>query len=428
MTYLFFNIFSCIVEVALLKYFYMKLLKEPIKGKRLEFYIYLFITIYLLYISCSSIEPKIRSICTIIPFLLPILLYPQHLRLKFAYGIIYWAIQVMSESLTKAVALSNVTLPFAINYGQGVLISKSLAFILILFFISSIRVYNIKFPRYLTLILLFIPVSSVLAIYKVREFVYLLNQPSIYFEYLLVVTLLFALNIVLFFLFEKNTELHWLKTQMLLQNALLEEQKNYYANVTHIYEQSRRLNHDLKNHFLILQGYIQASQIDAALSHIQSLVTTVKENSIIHSGSTAIDAILTAKQSQAREQATKFDLAKLNFPVELLCAEQTLSIILGNLLDNALEATIRIPESTKRWIQILLHHDDIYLYLRIMNSTIKDIAVTGNILPTQKMHKEHHGFGLSSSDILVSTLHGIMQLTSENLIFTVDIMIPLHQE
>lgn len=212
------DVFGCSVEIILLYYFYRKLLGNSKYNHFVEIICYIAMGIWVFALSSFSLSPMIRTILAILPIFFPICLYKQDIKLKLLYGMIYLSIQVMSESFTKAIALLlEITDLGIIGYIEGVTISKTIALFVILLFTKFLHVRNIQFSNYLTFSLLLIPFFSLILIYELRDMIYVLNTPVNYFKYLLAVILLIASNLILFYLFEKNSELHWVKERMLIQ-------------------------------------------------------------------------------------------------------------------------------------------------------------------------------------------------------------------
>lgn len=336
---------------------------------------------------------------------------------------VYLFIQVISESFTRAIALlSENLLLIPIDYTQGVVISKTIAFIIILIITSKIRIRNVKIPDYLTYPLLLIPFFSLMLTYELYSITYILDTPITYVKYLFSVAMLIASNLILFYLLEKNTELYWLKEKMLIQQTLLAEQKNYYKNAVTMYEANRQLSHDFKNHLLLLGNYIIKEQKKEALDYINKLSSTVQQNSILYSGCSTIDAVLSAKKHLAGTQFTEFHLIELSLPPNIERIENQVALILAASLDNALEATYKIEDSQSRWINILLRHDETYLYLQIENSTAEPVTISNNTIATSKQDSQNHGLGLPSIQNLVNELQGKLILHYDNYIFSITIM------
>lgn len=220
------------------------------------------------------------------------------------------------------------------------------------------------------------------------------------------------------FLFEKNTELHWLKAKFLVQEALLQEQANYYEKSVTMFHENRRLVHDFKNHLVVINGYIQDKQLDQAENYISILTNIAQNHSIIRSGCSVVDAVLTSKYDLATKQSTEFNIIEMILPENIASIERNIALILATGLDNALESTNKISDIQNRWINILIRHDANYIYLQIENSTADVVIIKNNTVVTTKTSRENHGFGLATIQDSVETCNGKLKLSYEDYVFS----------
>ena len=98
-------------------------------------------------------------------------------------------------------------------------------------------------------------------------------------------------------------------------------------------------------------------------------------------------------------------------------------MILATSLDNALEATNKIANQSKRWIHILIRHDDTYLYLQIENSTADLVKIHNNTIASTKADKEKHGLGLISIQEIAASLNGKVKLFYQDNTFSITVML-----
>ena len=418
------NIFGCCAEVFVMRYFYKKLLGNTDKHRIVDYGTYFFNFLYSMYISYFVQASQMRSLCAVFAVIMPLYLYKHNFKIKLLYAIIYLSIQLMSELLTMSVALlPSSILPIEIGYMQGVVISKSIAFIIALIFISILHVRDIKMPYYLTFALLSIPIMSMFIIYELRSVFYSIDTASAYMQYLFTVALLIFSNFILFFLFEKNTELHWLKNKLAIQETRLEEQKTYYEKSLSMFQENRRLMHDFKNHLIAISGYLQNNQEAMASNYIAELTNNVQKNTILCSGYPAIDAVLTAKQQIAAQQDTEFLILELALPKNIVQIERDFALILATGLDNALDSTGKIISTEDRWIRILIRYHANYIYLQIENTTNNHVELKDNRVITTKNPNENHGIGLSTIKKIVEAHNGSLKLSCQEHVFSLTAML-----
>ena len=126
-----------------------------------------------------------------------------------------------------------------------------------------------------------------------------------------------------------------------------------YQNLNRTYSENAKLFHDLHNHLAILHRYLSRGNANEALQYLEDLRAPVQE--IMQSGWTgddAIDYLISNKIAYAKEQhvSTKVNI---EFPRHTNIRSADLTAILGNLLDNALEAIKSVPEN-QRFINLTI--------------------------------------------------------------------------
>jgi sensor histidine kinase regulating citrate/malate metabolism len=133
------------------------------------------------------------------------------------------------------------------------------------------------------------------------------------------------------------------------------------------------------------------------------------------------DAILNSKISLAKSKGIEV-VADAHIPVKLKSSEIDLCCIIGNLFDNAIEATADLPEE-KRIIRVYMDMKNTQLYISFTNFTAgKKLKKTGGRFKTTK--GDGHGFGLVRIDAIVERLDGYISRNSEDGAFTTEILLP----
>lgn len=216
-------------------------------------------------------------------------------------------------------------------------------------------------------------------------------------------------------MFEKRTE----KKLAAYQRELME---THYAEVENMYRQMRGWRHDYRNHIQTMKAYAALGDWDAVQTYLNELETDLSAvDTVIKTGNAMADAILNSKISLARSKQITV-LADAHVPVALRISELDLCVILGNLFDNAIEASMALPEQ-KRLIRIYMDMKNTQLYISFTNFTAgkKQKKVGGRFRTTKG---EGHGFGLWRIDQIVERLDGYLSRNSEEGAFTTEILLP----
>ena len=221
--------------------------------------------------------------------------------------------------------------------------------------------------------------------------------------------------------------LSWLLTPIIdrriaqFQNGLM---ATHIAEVEHIYNQMRGWRHDYHNHMQKLKAHLHLKQygdIDAYLTALADDLAQV--DVIIKTGNVAVDAILNSKVSVARAKGINVN-AKAIVPTKLNVAEIDLCVIIGNLLDNAIEACAKQLDETERFIRVYVGTHKDLLYISVSNSVTGQIQKSGGRYFSTKASPSH-GFGLIRIDKISQKYNGFVNRQNEEGIFATEVMLPL---
>lgn len=203
------------------------------------------------------------------------------------------------------------------------------------------------------------------------------------------------------------------------QRELIE---THYAEVENMYKQIRGWRHDYRNHIQTLKAHAAAGNMDAVKKYLDELdtdLTTV--DTVIKTGNAMADAILNSKISLAHSKDISVH-AQAHIPLSLTTPDIDLCVILGNLFDNAIEASMKLPPE-RRMIRIYMDMKNTQLYISFTNLTAeKKLPRSGRIFRSTK--GVDHGFGLVRIDSIVDRLDGYLSRNSENGAFTTEILLP----
>ena len=203
------------------------------------------------------------------------------------------------------------------------------------------------------------------------------------------------------------------------QQELIE---THYREVDNMYRQIRGWRHDYRNHIQTMKAYAAAGDWEAIKNYLDLLdkdLTTV--DTVIKTGNAMTDAILNSKISLAKAKHIQV-VADAHIPVKLNTSEIDLCCIIGNLFDNAIDASEKLPED-ERVIRVYMDIKGTQLYISFTNFTAgKKLKKLGNMFATTK--GEGHGFGLVRIDAIVERLEGYISRNSEDGAFTTEILLP----
>ncbi len=207
---------------------------------------------------------------------------------------------------------------------------------------------------------------------------------------------------------------------IIYQNKLMKQQVD---EIQQMYMTMRGWRHDYHNHLQSLKGYLQLNQVEEMKSYLQNLETDLDAiDTLYHSGNLQIDAILNAKLAIAEKDSIRIK-CDATLPPVLSVYEIDLCVILGNLIDNAVESCRKIDDLEQRFIRVYLGTMKQQLYISITNATNESVRMRTDSYFTSK--RGDHGHGLKRVDDTVRKYHGLVNRQNEPGVFATEILLPL---
>lgn len=196
-------------------------------------------------------------------------------------------------------------------------------------------------------------------------------------------------------------------------NKLLEKQIqtqiNYYEDRERTYAEIRRFKHDYINHINCIRSMLKAERYGEISEYLENITDMLPAGELsFNTGNFISDAILSDKQNSVKE---KNIIIEFDGTIPTSINEADLCIILGNALDNAIEACLALDGGKKITIYGGFSHS--YFILTISNPTEKN--ENHNIFPfTTKADKSEHGFGLLNIKSVVDKYNGYMKIENKD--------------
>lgn len=229
------------------------------------------------------------------------------------------------------------------------------------------------------------------------------------------------LNFLIFYLYDSIS-----KTFNERINAEILQQKKYqYQNQAKIiqqsYESTRQLRHDIKNHTIVLSELIRNNENEKALEYVSALSGELEPSKIYcNTGIISIDSIVNYKFTKASEIGIMIN-SEIAIPYDLNLLTNELVAILGNLLDNAIEASCKAKE---KYINFRIQYDKGTIIIIMVNSFDGNLKIDENNYKTTKQDDlDMHGIGLNSVKAAIEKYNGEMHVNHTNTEFSVKILL-----
>lgn len=239
---------------------------------------------------------------------------------------------------------------------------------------------------------------------------------------------MFYMNIILCFiiavylLFGKYQRILMKKSKSLLHTKLQLQSKQYQEQLREklmeANDENRRLRHDLKQHFAVLESAVKDNP-EYAVNYIKELWDHVEIVKYAATGNDILNYVLDTKAAFAQER-------KINFTYQIgdnlsFLNDFDLITILGNLLDNAVEAQEFVND---KWVNIRISRNKDIIILQVKNPYNESkVQVNENIIITSKIDKKNHGLGLRNVQKCCEKYDGCLKITNSTSIFTVTVIL-----
>jgi len=205
------------------------------------------------------------------------------------------------------------------------------------------------------------------------------------------------------------------------QNDLV---NRHYDEVETMYRKMRGWRHDYHNHIQTLKANMGLGLYEEATVYLDELEHDLtKVDTVVKTGNVMVDAILNSKLTLIAERKIQVDVTAF-VPGDIAVSDIDLSVLIGNLLDNAMEACMKVEEN-ERFIRIYIDVIKKQLYISITNSMEGRAKKKGNLFQSAKQGS--HGFGLLRIDSIVGKYHGFVNRQTENGVFATEVSLPLVQ-
>ncbi len=353
-----------------------------------------------------------------------LLLYNLEWKNRIAYTFFLFITMGLSEIIIGMILtyLLGVDLSFTQNnymvFAVATVTSKFLAYLLILF---AKKVINNKSPkRHRTYRLLPLPIASILVMILFLRCCYQIEDKTFMIITLVSSIILAFANVTIFYIIDKLNELINAKEKLLFAEKHINNQVLHYQQLNKHQNELKLFRHDIKNQYLSLIALVKDCQFDKALKIMEANVNWLEEmnSNIINSGNPVVDAILQSKLHLAKEKNITLKIST-KLAEEIAIDELELGIVLGNALDNAIEAVEKNIKSDNKYISMTLMSTNYRISISVSNPVEEDINTEN--LTTSKADKEKHGYGIKSIRAIAQKYDGIVLFTCEDKIFTVNI-------
>jgi signal transduction histidine kinase len=265
----------------------------------------------------------------------------------------------------------------------------------------------------------FIPLMSLFIILSIIE----MATYNVYRIIFIIVNLLF-INFFVFYLYDNIST----QQKEKFEKLLISNQNTYYTKQLNLMKSSleslRSFRHDMRNHLILLNSLVEENEYDEASKVISQITGAIDvKNEYAQSGNITVDSILNFNLQEAINKGISVSL-ELNIPERLNITPFDMSVILGNLLNNAINASSRL-EKDKR-LDLKIDYKRGRLFINLSNTYNGILNYKGDKLITSNKDKEAHGIGMKNINAVLDKYDGVMEIDHTENIFTTIILLYLN--
>ena len=406
------NLFRTFIIKKFMSVFFPALVENK---KRENFFYFLFyfvtVSIYLAFhFPLANIAANILMLYVITQ------LYEGEQKKKILVTILIYGINMICDILS-VYSFSNYVIGekhIAIVAYVTVLLISICEFIIERFFVKN-REKEFTPPYWNVLIL--IPIISIVIL-----FILLMNNLNNQIILVSVSAGILFINMLIFYLYNALMDIY-IKLE---ENVLFERKLESYANQLDVLMQSEEkisaLRHDMKHHLneLLIMAKRNEDNNHEITDYIQNMQMFMENKSeYSNSGNKEVDSILNYMLNKAQEVLEEVEY-KINIPKEVNVRLFDLNVILGNLLENAIQAA---SHSKEKKLFLLMKFEKGMLFINVRNTYEGGLIKNGKDYLTTKKKVEQHGIGLKNVERVINSYHGNIEISDTDNIFDVKIML-----
>lgn len=382
-------------------------------------------------ISITSLNNNtVIDICTMVAayasiFLCGLIFYTNSIAARFLWTVIYLLVISLSDLTTliifSAIGFSsNEILQTNSLYFASSMVSKITALIIVEV-IGHLKRKNLMFPQFAKIeIISIICLNIILIIFSAQ--IFRSNKDMLNKNTVLTILFLLCFNIsiltffIIFRLSKKAEE--DLEEKLLIQQLEMENKMN--IDMANMVENLRSLRHDMNNHIIVMKNLIHTNQYTTLQEYIDDMCDEVSPaNDFIFIKDRALSALLYNKALSAKLKQIEFDtlisVEAFDIPDKDMCS------LLGNLLDNAIEAAEKVPDN--KYIQLIMCKKGSVYYIECSNTFCEMPIIKNNNFISSKESQSLHGIGTKNIRSIVNKYSGSIEFTYYDL-FKAKISLP----
>lgn len=298
----------------------------------------------------------------------------------------------------------------------------------------------------LILFIIVIMISGLLrkntAILRFKDYMFMLVTPFVSMAVIIAITLqyekenagsgisicisvagIMVINFVVYYLLQNMVEATEIREKQSHMEAQLDFQEKKYEQASQSFKNISGIIHDTNKHLMYIRACIMENQDEEAVDYINQAIAAVEKSyKRFNTGNLVVDALMSNTAQAAENKAIAFEShihinhGKMNID------RYDLSVVLGNLLDNAIEGCEKLAAEDKPYIKVTIETTETALIIDVVNSALQKSTLHNGY--TDKKDKSRHGYGMQNISAVAEKYSGIFHYEYENFSFATSVIIP----
>lgn len=288
--------------------------------------------------------------------------------------------------------------------------------VVVILIITLLQKFKLKLPIHVffVMVIFSIPLISVflLSTAVVSE-IHVVNNPN--FIFICIAAFIIYMNLCILYLYITLGNYYKQLEKTTTQKKVLEAELKYLQQLKDSQSKLYSMKHDLKNQYVVLLGMLSQHDITGAKSYLQDSIQKIEDSDYFFTNNFVLNYFLNEKVSTAKSNGVTLSVQSF-LPEELHLDTDILAVVLGNLIDNSLEAVLRLSHFKEKEISLLIKHFDHNLLIEISNVFDREELHT-------RKHRQTEGIGIKNVKRIVEEHGGIYNQWFEDNRYVVSILL-----
>lgn len=271
---------------------------------------------------------------------------------------------------------------------------------------------------YLTTIMTVVGLCALMSVIMIAE------TKRMRIEILVTVFVLIFTNCAMYFLIYQVQKLLKSEYELKLLQEKMDFEKSRYEEATVVWDNIRKVRHDIKNHFAVILGHLKKEDTKSCEEYIEKIMPSVESmGNLIRSNNSVLDYLINSKLAGLKETQIVISGIVSNFDdVE----DTDLASVIGNILDNAVEAQERVTGTKRIELMFRMMNDNRVIICK--NAISESVLKTNKELRSTKKNHNDHGLGHQIVETILKKYDGWVDYFESEDMFGVQIMLPMPRQ